>query len=262
MGRMDLASLTSRLQHLNLGSLHYYDTIGSTNAEAGRHLAQDAPHASLFIADEQTRGRGRAGRGWYTPPGSALAFSLLLRYEPAAPIPDLATFSGLGALAVSTVLEDLGLVPEIKWPNDVLLDGKKLTGILPEAYWHGDRLDGIVLGIGVNVGPASVPQTRDLMLPATCLEVELGQPIERAQLLAEILVQILAWRNRQFDPAFIQAWESRLAFRDQTIEIQNGTTVARGVIQGLERDGALRIKLESGAVQQFQAGDLRMRPAG
>ena len=130
---------------LSLGEVRYFESIGSTNDEALAWAAKGAPDLSLVIADEQTAGRGRLNRTWFTPKGTALAMSLILR--PASGTP-LSRTVGLAALSIADSLLKRGLTPRIKWPNDVLLNGKKIAGILVETVWAGTEVESLVIGIG------------------------------------------------------------------------------------------------------------------
>ena len=136
--------------------LHFYASIGSTNDRA-KELAQGgAPEGTLVVADEQTAGRGRAGRSWFSPAGAGLAFSVVLR--PAASRPEaIGVWTALGALATRAALLRLGTSPTIKWPNDVLLKRGKVAGVLAEAVWEDNAVTSVVIGIGGNVRPESVP---------------------------------------------------------------------------------------------------------
>jgi BirA family biotin operon repressor/biotin-[acetyl-CoA-carboxylase] ligase len=166
--------------------------------EAAEWLQAGAADFSLVLANEQTAGRGRFQRRWYTPPDAALAFSLILRPRESEEGQQSLLFTGLGAVAVCEALERLyGLRPQIKWPNDVLVTGKKVCGILSEAHWQGEKLLGIVLGIGINVAPSSVPPVSAVLFPATCVEDCLASSIyqapvrvDRFQLLAGVLERI------------------------------------------------------------------------
>ena len=128
---MNEHSLKKTLSKLNIGDLRYFDSIGSTNDEALAWAAAGAPDLSIVIADEQTQGRGRLDRKWFTPKGSGLAFSLILRPSTALR-PHLSRTVGLAALSIAESCSGLGLAPRIKWPNDILLNGKKTAGILIE----------------------------------------------------------------------------------------------------------------------------------
>lgn len=267
---MDQNSLEKALAGLALGSLRYFAQVGSTNTEALRWADAGAPDLSLVVADEQTTGRGRQGRKWLTPPGTALAFSLALRQQPETSrvnVDSLARLTGLGALAVCQALEQLHhLTAQIKWPNDVLLDGRKVCGILAEAQWQDERPSAVILGIGVNVAPGSVPPESEVLYPAACIESVLGQEIDRWQLLRSVLENILAWRERLDLPEFLHAWEERLAFKGQWVYIYTGTDTQgppdeQGVLLGLDAAGSLRIRVQSGEVRSLNVGELRLRPA-
>jgi len=241
----------------------YYPSIGSTMDAAQAWAEAGAPDGAVVAADEQTSGRGRLQRHWVTRPGSALAFSIVLRPTPAE-LPHLALLSPLGGLAVCTALEDtLGLTPQIKWPNDVLLGRRKTCGILAESFWQGDVLGAVILGIGINIAPGSVPPPHEVLFPATCVESVAGHPVERNALLAAILDRLEAWRAQLGSPHFMAAWQSRLAFHNEWVEIQaSGNAALVGRLQGVDTDGNLRIALESGEEVRLAAGDVRLRPAG
>ena len=240
----------------------YFPSIGSTMDEAQAWAEAGAPDGAVVAADEQTSGRGRLQRRWVTRPGSALAFSIVLRPTPAE-LPHLALLSPLGGLAVCTALEDtLGLAPQIKWPNDVLLARHKTCGILAEAFWQGPQLEAVILGIGINIAPGSVPPPQELLFPATCVEDFTHQPVERNTLMVAILDQLDGWRAQLGSPAFMDAWQARLAFRGEPVEIQfPANPVLVGRLQGVDADGNLRIELESGEMVSVAAGDVRLRPA-
>src|SRR5512133_1010723 len=182
---MNQNEIKKSLSKLSLGEIKYFESIGSTNDEALAWAAADAPDLSIIIADEQTAGRGRLDRKWFTPKETALAFSLILR-PTREEKPFLSRVVGLAALAVAEVLQQMGLAAEIKWPNDVLIAGSKVCGILIESVWSGEEVDCVVIGIGVNVLKGSVPPAESLLLPATSLEEELGYPPERFEVLHEI----------------------------------------------------------------------------
>ncbi|MDP2778397.1 MAG: biotin--[acetyl-CoA-carboxylase] ligase, partial [Anaerolineales bacterium] len=205
-------SLNKTLSKLNLGGLRYFDSIGSTNDEALAWAAGDAKDLSLVIADEQTQGRGRLNRKWFTPKGSAIAFSLILR--PSAPLrPHLTRTVGLAALSIADSCLKHGLAARIKWPNDILLNGKKTAGILIEMVWSGADVDALVIGVGINVHKSSVPPAEVLQFPATSIEHELGrEPPEREGILFDILSAFISWREHMGTDKLINAWEEMLAF--------------------------------------------------
>jgi BirA family biotin operon repressor/biotin-[acetyl-CoA-carboxylase] ligase len=288
---MNLHLLETELQSLGLGGIRFFERIDSTNSEASRWMDEGAPHLALVVADEQTAGRGRLERRWYTPAGSALAFSLLLRPEdlrkemknfakqggqaPEIPL-DEAIFRGtaLGALAVyETLQEDYHLPAQIKWPNDVLVGGRKLTGVLAETHWKGDQLLAMILGIGINVAPESLPAQADLNYPATCVEEALwkttGLPtkVDRVTLLRSALARLISWIPRMASEEFRRAWENSLAFRGEWVVVLQDTASGKesqppqeGQVLGIAPDGSLRLLSRSGDEFHVQVGEIRLRP--
>ena len=218
---MNEHSLKKKLSKLNIGGLRYFDSIGSTNDEALAWATAGAPDFSIVIADEQTQGRGRLDRKWFTPKGSGLAFSLILR--PSALRTHLSRTVGLAALSVAESCSGLGLAPRIKWPNDILLNGKKTAGILVETVWSGDDVDSLVIGMGINVYKTSVPPAELLQFPATSLEDELGTKVSsREDILFSILNAVIHWREFIGTNELINTWENLLAFRGEQVRVNSG----------------------------------------
>lgn len=257
---MSEKDLRHHLANLSLGQIRYHPSIGSTNDEALAWASDGAPDFSLIVADEQTTGRGRQGRSWFSPSGAALAFSLILRPTPAER-ETIELFSGLGALALADALREIGLQPQIKWPNDVLLKRKKVSGILVESVWLGNEIESIVLGIGINIQPGAIPPDEKLHFPATCVEAETGQPVERFDLLRRLLLAIQNWRPHLGEKHFIQSWQDGLAFRGERVQVWAGdASPATGQIVGLEPNGNLRLALDSGELRSFRFGEVHLRP--
>jgi BirA family biotin operon repressor/biotin-[acetyl-CoA-carboxylase] ligase len=258
---MNEETLRVRLADIPLGGLKFFEATGSTNDAAMTWAEQGAPDFSLVVADSQTAGRGRFQRRWVTNPGTALAFSLLLRPTPAE-MGNMGMFSALGAMAVCDALERLGLTGQIKWPNDVLLQERKVCGILSEAVWLGNQLQAVILGIGVNVAPGSVPPPEEVIFPAVCVEEVLGQAVERADLLREILQALTQRRKALVSPGFVKAWEARLAFRGKQVRLsKTGDDGLIGVVDGIEPDGSLRLLGHDGKINIVAVGEIHLRPA-
>jgi len=271
---MNQEILETKLAGLELGELRFIARVGSTNDVAANWAAQGAPHLSLVVADEQTAGRGRAGRKWFTPPGAALAFSLILHADALriSQTEKIARITGLGAVAVSQALEQhYGLEPKIKWPNDILLSGRKTAGILSEASWTGDKLSALILGIGINVAPSAVP-SKDWAahhahpFPATSVEKEIGHPVNRPSLLHSILGAVLDWLPRWETAAFLDVWSELLAMRGAWVQIiqspgANGSVEPsiEGQIINLNNDGSLNIRLRTGTQTTVRVGDIHLR---
>jgi BirA family biotin operon repressor/biotin-[acetyl-CoA-carboxylase] ligase len=257
---MDQNELKRVISSLPLGDIRYFDTIGSTNNEALAWATSGAKDLSLVIADEQTAGRGRLDRKWFTPAGTALALSLILR-PTAGEKPYLTRIVGLAALAIADSLRTRGLVSQIKWPNDVLMNGRKVAGILVESVWSGEEVDCLVIGIGVNVLKEAVPSAELLLFPATSLEEALGSAVEREKVLRDILAGIIALRPHIGSDSFISSWEKALAFRGEEVQVEQGDgSVLTGKILGLEPDGSLRLRDREGKSITVRFGDIRLRP--
>lgn len=258
---MNQYQVRKSLAKLPLGRIKYFDSIGSTNDEALAWAANDAGDRSLVVADAQTAGRGRLDRKWFTPAGTALAFSLILRPS-AAEQRHLSRMAGLAALSIVDALQKRGLSPRIKWPNDVLLNGRKVAGVLIESVWSGDQVDCIVIGMGVNILRNSVPEAETLQFPATSLEDALGYPVERIEVLKDILAALIRLQPEIGTSGFMTKWEDVLAFRGEQVQVEEGKgTPIAGELLGLEPDGRLRVGDENGNSWTVQFGDVRLRPA-
>jgi BirA family biotin operon repressor/biotin-[acetyl-CoA-carboxylase] ligase len=272
---MDQRGLEVNLADIPLGPIRYFDQIGSTNDEAAAWALQGAPDRALVIADAQTAGRGRGRRKWHTPPGSALAFSVIFRPEEHEGGQIIARFTGLGALAVSRALQKMWHLPaQIKWPNDVLINRRKVAGVLAETSWSGDQLSALILGIGINVAASAIPPKdwpghQGKFFPATSVGAEIGEHVERISLLSVVLEQLLDWFPLVKTPGFIQAWEQNLAFRGEWVQVigrapiqaLKGDSAPYEVqISGLREDGALSGRLRSGEQVSLRSGDIHLRP--
>lgn len=258
---MNETLLKKQLASLNLGGLRYFDSIGSTNDEALAWAADGARDFSLVVADEQTHGRGRLDRKWFTPKGSAIAMSLILR-PTTSMRPHLSRTVGLAALSLADTSLKLGLAPQIKWPNDILVNGKKIAGILIESVWSGDDVDSLVIGMGMNVFSPATPPASQLQFPASSLQDEMRQtPPEREQILHHILNTFGTWRERIATDTVITAWEEKLAFRGESVQVSTGGgDPIFGTLDGLASDGSLilRDKHDKSIIVRF--GDVSLRP--
>lgn len=256
---MDQRTIAESLSGLAIGEVRFFDSIGSTNDEALAWAARGAQDLSIVFADEQTAGRGRLDRKWFTPAASAIAMSLILRPSSRS---GLSRTVGLAALSVTDSLLGQGLEPRIKWPNDILLGGKKVAGILTETVWSGGQVDALVIGIGMNVTRESLPPAKELHFPATTLEDELGRAPEREGLVRDIVRALIARRPSIESPDFLREWEERLAFRGRQVEVTaDAGNAMHGEQIGLNADGSLKLKNDNGAEISVHIGDVSLRPA-
>ena len=237
-----------------------FDEVGSTQDIARDWALADppAPEGAIVIAESQTAGRGRQGRRWVAPPGSALLVSAI--YRPALAPEHMQRLTMAAGLALADVLSPLlGDAFALKWPNDGLARGKKLCGILCEAIWLGERLAAVVVGIGLNVR-ADFTGT-DLADTATSLETVLGRPVDRVALLAALLPRLDHWVAGAADPAIVTAWRARLGTLGKRVTIytapgQFPSPSYSGVAEDVDEAGALLVRLESGEVRRVLAGDV------
>jgi BirA family biotin operon repressor/biotin-[acetyl-CoA-carboxylase] ligase len=258
---MNQPTLNELLSTLQLGDIRYFDSIGSTNDEALAWANKGARDMSLIVADEQTMGRGRLDRPWFTPPGTALAFSLILRPTPDEK-PYLSRIVGLAALAITESVRKLDLDAQIKWPNDVLLNQRKVAGILIELIWAGEDVVCVVIGAGVNILKRAVPDTDILRFPGTSLESMLGRPVEREEVLRDILASITALRPQLGTDSFMNKWGEALAYRGRQVKVDmGGDQTVVGRLEGILKDGSLRLRDDNGKSVTVHFGDVRLRPS-
>src|SRR6185436_11920166 len=158
---------------------------------------------------------------WFTPPSTALAVSLIL-HPTADERPHLSRIVGLAALALADSFGMLGLAPQIKWPNDILLNGRKAAGILIELVWSGEDVECVVVGIGINVAKTAVPSTDILRFPAISLEHVLGEAPDRGKLLHDILASLISLRPHMHTDSFMKSWENLLAYQGRQVRVEMG----------------------------------------
>jgi BirA family biotin operon repressor/biotin-[acetyl-CoA-carboxylase] ligase len=256
---MDQQNLNSLLFDLPLGGIRYFNSIGSTNDEALAWAAQGAGDLSVVVANEQTAGRGRYDRPWFSPPSTSLAFSMVLRPR-LDEIPYLSRIVGLTALSLADAITKLGLAPQIKWPNDILLNGRKVAGILIELGWAGEQVNYVVIGVGLNVAKGAAPTTDVLRFPAISLEHLLGTVPDRAQLLHDILTAFIALRPHMHTESFMASWEKILAYNGREVRVEmGGDRTVIGTVTGLEPDGSLKVRDEHGKTVIVRFGEVRLR---
>jgi BirA family biotin operon repressor/biotin-[acetyl-CoA-carboxylase] ligase len=252
------SDLSPYLRPLGLGVWRYFPQVGSTNDLALVWAREDAPDWSLVVADAQTAGRGRGQRRWVTESGGGLAMSLVLRPSQAE-VDFFTRFTALAGLGLTQALSGLGLSAQIKWPNDILIASKKIAGVLVEADWESDRVEAVVIGLGVNVTPQAVPPKESLRYPATAVEILLRTPVDRWALLAEIIRAMRHYRTILTNPAFIDAWNEHLAFCNEWVDFRpTGGEIQRVKLIGVNLEGGLIVERENGTQAVFSAGEILM----
>jgi len=228
--------------------IHSYQSIGSTNNTAWQLAEQGAPEGTLVVAERQTAGRGRLGRSWYSPPRVGLWFSLVLR--PEVQPSQAPGISLLTALALSqTIQSNCGIEAKIKWPNDCQIAGKKVAGILTELSSELDRVNFVIVGVGLNVNQTKSDFPRALRGKATSLAVESKHVCHRAEILALFLKEFehfyLQFKKSGIAP-FIKEIERRMALLGQKVKLAVGKDIVTGKVAGLAENGALLLETKSG----------------
>ena len=229
--------------------VRWHASLPSTMDAAAALAQAGAAHGVVVAAEQQTAGRGRRGTTWESPPGAGLYFSVIVR--PASTLSLLTLAAGVGVR--DGVAAATGLAPDLKWPNDLLVGRRKLAGILAEGHAIGHADQAVIIGVGLNVQPASYPP--EVSLRATSLEGELGRPVDREALLAAVL---LGLRDRlaaleQSAGDILQAWrEASPSAIGTRVEWDGG----RGVTAGIADDGALLVRTSAGS-ERVIAGEIR-----
>lgn len=226
------------------------DQTASTNDDARRAASDGAGVGTAFFAEQQSAGRGRSGSAWHSPPGENLYFSVVLRprVEPQA-LPPLALV--LGLIVARVVDEALAptssIVAGVKWPNDVIVAGKKISGLLLETSFRGGKLDAVIAGIGLNVHTASFPE--ELAERATSLCMLGATRLDRSLLAARLLVGIQDATER-FEQHALAPFLDELRWRDVLLDVPLQVGELRGVGAGLDLDGSLLVRDASGALSR------------
>lgn len=254
--RSGLSALARRwLTHFEL-----HQTIGSTNRRASELVQQGILSGAVVIAEGQTAGSGRRGRRWVSPFGRNIYFSAVQTFEGG-----VGALEGLslavGLAVVKAIQPKIGTVPQLKWPNDVLVDAKKLAGILLEVAGEPDGRCTVVIGIGINVRMADVMGINVIEQPWTDVESQAGTAVSRNELVAELierLVEVLDLFTREGFTAFRREWERLDYLRGREVVIESGGRVEIGTAVGLDHTGALLLET-GGGIRTLHGGEVSVR---
>lgn len=235
------------------------ESVGSTNEEAKRRALAGAPDGSLFIAERQTGGKGRLGRSWASPPGTGIWFSLLLR---PGSIPEPVTMTTLlaGLAVCRAIREKTGGAAMIKWPNDIVIGGRKVCGILTEMSAEIDRVEFVVVGIGLNANLTEFPE--DIRHKATSLLLETGKPVPRVPMLQEILRQFEALISRNIsspDPAFLEEYKLLCVSLGREVTFTRGGAPVSGTATDISPQGELVVRLPDGSTDRVFSGEVSVQ---
>ncbi|MEB2313056.1 MAG: biotin--[acetyl-CoA-carboxylase] ligase [Sorangiineae bacterium] len=238
---------------LSLGApLSVVEVTGSTNDDALAAARAGAPHGATFVAEAQANGRGRRGRAWASPPGVNLTFSVIVR--PSVPLGRVSAVPLVVGLAVrAAVARRLTTPVELKWPNDVLVDGRKLAGVLVESQLSGHRLAALVVGVGLNVALQEFPA--DLAGIATSLALSGARDLGRETLLLDVLAA-LEERLALFEEHGLAPLHRELTLHDALAGARVRVDGVAGLARGIDADGALLVADAGGALRRVIAGSV------
>ncbi|WP_338451817.1 biotin--[acetyl-CoA-carboxylase] ligase [Niallia oryzisoli] len=252
-----LGLMTKRLGQ----NIHYEESVDSTQKIALQLSLDGAPEGTVVIAEEQTRGRGRMARAWFSPKYTGVWMSVILRpnlLPQKAPQLTLVT-----AVAVVQAIEELtSIKPEIKWPNDILINGKKITGILTELQAESDRINSVIIGIGMNVNQELEAYPEELLTIATSLRIESGNRLNRAELIRLVLAKLEhlydLYLQEGFQPIKL-LWESYAVSIGKMITARMVQGDLYGKALGITGDGVLMLEDEAGKVHFVYSADIELQ---
>lgn len=256
--KFDLNEINQRLKKNLIGrDVHYYNDIESTNDVAFSLGIAGTPEGAVVIADSQRKGKGRFQRLWYSPPAVNIYTSIILRPEiRLANASQIPIFAGV---AVAEVVEQYcpGSI-RLKWPNDILLDGKKLSGILSQLKTKGNKVDFIVLGIGINVNMKYEQLPEDIRDDAISLSMKTGAQVSRQELLFSVYENLEKWYKKLMLDGFeaVKAkWLSLSFMTGENVKVSFLGETFRGVVKGIDDSGSLMIRNDNNEIILVSAGE-------
>lgn len=261
--RVDVAKISSFLKTKRFGqSIHYFDEIESTQIIAHQLAREGAIDGTIVIAEEQTAGKGRMQRPWDSAKGKGIWMTIIVR-------PDLLPhqapqYTLVTAVSVVMAMKSLyqNFTPEIKWPNDILINGRKCVGILTEMLAEMDRVEGLLVGVGINTnqGPSDFPE--ELKDIATSIAIEEGSKVNRAELVAEILKYLEMYTDEYVENGFKsikQLWVEHSGTIGKRIKATTLREVIEGLAIGITDDGVLEIQLDNGEIKKVYSADIEIQ---
>ncbi len=239
--------------------VHYWDEVDSTNAALLRLIKEGAVEGTVVVADAQTRGRGRIGKSWFSPPGVNLHLSVLL--NPPIQIGEARLLTLIGSLAIADAIETYGVKAQVKWPNDVLVTDKKIAGVLAEVQARDGRVAHLILGMGVNVNIDRASMDRlfaDAAAGATSLREALGREVDRSAFAALVLERL---EKHYFDflsagkRPVLKEWRSR-SFLGRRVSVREEDMHVEGVAMDLDEEECLLVTLDDGSSVRVREGEV------
>lgn len=241
--------------------IHHFLEIDSTNLKAYRLAMEGAEEGEVVVAESQSQGRGRLGRKWFSPPYLNLYLSVILR--PRIPPHQASVMTLLAAVATAEAIQSSsGLIPSIKWPNDILLGEKKVAGLLNEIHSEADRIHFIILGIGVNLNMEAKMFPEEIRQKATSLRIERGEPIPRKEFFQILLQRLEGWYSiffKEGPSAILNAWRGWASLQGKLVKVTSFGHMLVGKAVDIDSDGALILETEDGKQKRILAGDVEYK---
>lgn len=253
--------IRSRLKTRWIGKkIRSFSSLDSTNQYAKKAGEENEPEGLLVVADEQTAGKGRSGRRWTTPPGTTIAMTILLRPRIAPDHISMVTL--VMGLAIAQACRDLyGIEAGIKWPNDIVADGRKLSGTLTEMSAEMTAVNYIVIGVGINTNLKEFPE--EIASTATSLALELGRDVNRAELIAAVLDRFEQDYERFLETqdmsGLIDAYNDLLVNAGRAVRVLEPGNEYTGTALGINELGQLLVRRENGTIEKVYAGEVSVR---
>lgn len=239
----------------------FFDELSSTNDKASELARGGAEEGTVIIAESQTKGRGRLDRSWHSPAGGNIYTSVILRPKMAPQAASTITLAA--AIALAEAIEDTtGTRPSVKWPNDILINNKKVAGILTEMSSESDQVNHIIIGIGINVNIEAASLPTGLRLAASSLMEESRKQVNRTELIRNLYSRLEKWYKvllNEDSSEIIETWREYFNFVGKHVRIEGFKNV-EGICMGIDSEGALLIKERSGAIERVVAGDMGATP--
>ena len=243
-------------------TIHHFQTIDSTNSKAYELAVQGAEEGEVVVAESQEKGRGRMGRPWYSPPSANLYLSVILR--PKIPPHQASLLTLMAAVATAEAVREFsGLLPVIKWPNDILLDGRKAAGLLNEICSEMGRVHFVILGIGVNLNMNGKSFPREIRKMATSLKIGMGRTVSRKAFLQVLLRKLESWYElflKEGAPPILMAWRDRAQIKGRPVQVTSSGETWTGLAVDIDSDGSLILRTGDGRTIKIVTGDVEYNP--
>jgi BirA family biotin operon repressor/biotin-[acetyl-CoA-carboxylase] ligase len=242
-------------------TIHYFQTLDSTNSKAYQLALSGAQEGEVVISESQKMGRGRLGRQWFSPAFVNLYLSAILR--PKIPPHQASLITLMAAVATADAIQKYsGLLPQIKWPNDILLGDRKIAGLLNEIHSEMDRIHFVILGIGVNLNMDEKIFSKEIRDVATSLKNEMGKAVSRKDFLQSLLVKLEGWYEiflKEGGLPILEAWRERAKIGGRHVKITFFGETLSGIAVDVDSDGALILETEDGERKRVVAGDVEYK---